>query len=82
MKAIDKKREVAIANCDTRKILMNLNAIEDEMVSHFLMAMDVRRSGEGGATTYDTKFVSEEIRLKIQQSKMNITLEEKRGFLL
>ena len=38
------------------------------------MTMIVKRSGEGRFKTYDTTFVSDKIRLEIQQSVMKIAL--------
>ena len=77
LKEMYDKRELAIANCDAKGIMMNLNAIVDEKVSSFLMAMDVRRSGERKLRTYDTTFISVEIRLIIQRFVMFIPLEDR-----
>lgn len=61
---------------------MSLNTIEDERVNSFVMAMIVKRNEKGRFRTYHTTFVSDKVRLEIQQSVMEITLAERITFLV
>lgn len=54
----EKTRVKRIAHRDVKKIFSTLNTIVDEKVSEFLMAMNVKRSGEGRFRKYDAEYTT------------------------
>ena len=79
---IYKKSELAVGNCDAKGIISNLNTIEDEMVSSFVMAMVVQRSGLERFRNFNTTFVSDNIRIKIEEKVMSVSLADRITVLL
>ena len=64
--AIRKLATKAINNCDAKKILRKDADVGDEGVSHFVMQMDVTRTGPERFIKYTTEFVSEKVSIALE----------------
>ena len=72
----------AINNCDAKHILSMDADVGDLGVSHFVMQMNVTRSGPGRFKKHATEFVSKKVRMALEVNIANVDLKDRIAILV